>query len=667
VTLDLSVVEIRNALRCPRVFALGRAHGEPVVFPVGASSLGPVFHRVAAAFAREPDLSRLARLPAGSSVDDIAGALSSSLLRLFAAEIARTPSLAAMPAEIDDLAEALRQLARHLAAACVSSEVVPAEATARYLAGAEMPLEIDLDLEPGASPVRVTGRIDTLHVPPGGAAEVIEYKLTGEPTGDLDRAQIALYRLLLARARKLDASPVLLRFRPELTTMSLPAGDADALVAERLVPLVADMARWAGDPRSAPAPARRDLCPACPVRAACLQTYPKPLAVRDEPPAGATRPRPDPAGDLFDPPAAAPASRPPLAPGAADRAALADADKTRRLILDLLARQGVGHPTAPPPVVGARLVQIEVSVSRGSVTAVDRAAGDVERRLADDHDLIAHFSKKGALRVFTIARLQPRPVRLSDLLAARADYLAARSGRFLLGETTGGTPLTGDLADPASCHLLIGGGAGSGKSVLLRTIAASLVHFHGPAAIQLTLIDPGGASQSRLAAGLAAHFHRAPVSDVAEAVPILAELIEEMEQRYALFDTTRVQDIDEYNEAQPASDQLARRVVVIDEFQELVTRRASRDAFLDTIQRLGARARAAGIHLVLATQRTTRDAVPPSIKTNLPGRIALAVTSAGESRVLLDSRGAEELLGKGDLLADLGHSAVRAQAPIDPS
>lgn len=664
-TVSLTVTEIRNALRCPRVFALGRARGQTVLFPIGASGMGAVFHRLVAAFAREPDLSRLARLPVGAPVDEVARTLAGSLLRLLAAELARSPGYASMPAEVDDLAEALREFARHVAGAGAAGQVVPAEAIARFLAGAELGLELEVDH--GAGSIRLTGRIDALHVPPGGAVEVVEYKLTDESSEELDRAQVALYRFLLARARALDAAPVILRFRPGLTVTRLPAGEADQLVAGRLIPLMADMAHWADDVKSAPATDRRDLCPSCPVRAACLETYPEPLAARDEPPAGAAHPRPDPAGYLHEAPAAASAAPPARAAGPEDRAAQADADRARQLILDILKRQGVSHPTAPPPLVGARLVQIEISVSRGSVTAVERAASDVEHRLAADHQLSAHFSKKGALRVFTLPRAHPRLVRLADLLAASADYLAARPGRFVLGETIDGGPLTGDLADPGSCHLLVGGVTGSGKSVLLRAIAAGLVHFHSPAAINLTLVDPKRVSFGRLAAGLAAHLHRPLVHSSDEAVPILIELIEEMELRYGLFDGARVQDIDEYNECHADSERLVRRVVIIDEFQDLVTHKPTRDVFLDAIQRLGAKARAAGIHLVLSTQRPTRDAIPTSIKANLPGKIALKVTSAGESRVILEGRGAEQLLGEGDLLADLGHSAIRAQAPIDPT
>jgi S-DNA-T family DNA segregation ATPase FtsK/SpoIIIE len=103
---------------------------------------------------------------------------------------------------------------------------------------------------------------------------------------------------------------------------------------------------------------------------------------------------------------------------------------------------------------------------------------------------------------------------------------------------------------------------------------------------------------------------------------------------------------------------------VVDEFQDLLADKATRQAFLDGVKRLGAKARAAGIHLVCATQRPDKSTVPGEIKANLNGRIALRVQAQVNSRIILDRGGAELLLGKGDLLADLGHGVVRAQAPM---
>jgi S-DNA-T family DNA segregation ATPase FtsK/SpoIIIE len=658
---SFSVTETRNALRCPRVFALGRMRGQQVMFPIGASSLGSVFHRLVAEFAREPGAARLERLPPAAPAADVADALAATLLLLLATELGRVPAYASMPSEVDDLAEALREFAHHVARSSLASGAAPAEAVRRFLAGAELP--VAAEVERGEQLIRLTGRIDALHLPPGGAAEVVEYKLTDDANEDLDRAQVALYRFLLAGERELDAAPVILRFNPRLTITRLAAREADELVERQLLPLLADMAGWAVDPRTAPPTARGDLCAACPVRGACASLYSEPLAARDDPPAGALRPRPDPIGELREGDVASPA---PAAPAAQPTGATAaEAERVVQLILSILRRQGVAQPTARPPVVGARLIEIEVSVARGSVSAIERAAGDVEHRLAADHGLTARFHRKGALRVFVIARAEPERVSLAGLLAARAGWLRERAGRFLLGETTQRAPLGGDLSDASSCHLLVGGQTGSGKSVLLRCIAASLVHFHSPAEVQLTLVDPKRVSFARLAAAVGAHLAGPLLHDVDEAIPVLASLIEEMEERYALFEAARVQDIDEYNELRAGGETLPRRVVLVDEFQDLVAVKATRERFIDIVQRLGSKARASGIHLVLATQRPTRENVPGGIKANLPGRVALSVASALESRIVLEGGGAEALLGKGDLLADLGRGRIRAQAPFD--
>lgn len=145
---------------------------------------------------------------------------------------------------------------------------------------------------------------------------------------------------------------------------------------------------------------------------------------------------------------------------------------------------------------------------------------------------------------------------------------------------------------------------------------------------------------------------------------MLEPLIDSMEERYELFQAAQVTDIGEFNEQADATDRLERRLVVIDEFQDLITDKATTQAFFAAVRRLGAKARAAGIHIVLATQRPDKDVVPPIVKANLGGKIALQVASKTNSRIILDEGGAEHLLGKGDLLANLGRGLVRAQAPL---
>ena len=664
----ISVTELRNALRCPRVFALGRADGRAVAFPIGASSLGALFHRIADRFARELDAppADLAALRAGAPTEEVERAIAAWLLDHLIAELdpksaaPASADLASMPGEIDDLAEALRQLAGHLAAEIAPATQPPASqspaaALRALVPHAELAVEAVLEVGSPPVPVRVTGRIDALFRRPRGGTDVVEYKLTDDANEELDRAQVALYRALLRAAHAIDAEPVILRFNPGRIETRLSPLAADDLLARSVLPLLAKMLRWSEHPSEAPATARRDLCPACPVRHACAATYRDRLDARDLPPSGANRPRPEPEGALV---AAAPIEAP-IAPPA-DATGQAEADELARQLVAELRKSGVTAKAAAI-TVGSRLLRVEVVSPRQKVTQLDGAAKDVEHRLADRS---LSFVKEGPKRVFLAPRKAPRKVELATLLAKEAAYLRERPGRYVLGERIDGAVLTGDLSDGSACHLLVGGQTGSGKSVLLRVIVSSLCQYHPPAAIRFTLVDPKRVTFGAFAAGVSAHLTGPIVYDVDALLPELDDLVAEMEDRYARFDRAGVESIDAYNERLGAGEaRLARRVVVVDEFQDLIAGKATRQDFLDAVKRLGAKARAAGIHLILATQRPDKSTVPGEIKANLGGKIALKVQALVNSRIILDAGGAETLLGRGDLMADLGHGVVRAQAP----
>ncbi|HVK63579.1 MAG TPA: FtsK/SpoIIIE domain-containing protein [Polyangium sp.] len=651
---EVSVTEIRNALRCPRVFALGRARGQAVAFPIGASSLGALFHRIAERFARElegPPEPVRALLP-HTPRERVAEALSAWLLGHLVDELEANPSAASMPGEIDDLVEALREFARYLAKQIEGTGHGPAEALRSFLQHAELAVDAVLDAS-GGIPVRVSGRIDAVYCRARDTVDVVEYKLTDETNQELDQAQVALYRYLLRCAFELDAEPLLLRFKPGLIETKLSPVAADGIVERTLLPLLGRMVSWSEHPETTPATSRRDLCPACPVRPACVETYRDTLEPRDQPPAGAARPMPDPAGRIT-----LSLPREPMGTLPDDPDGMTEAEALAAQIVAHLKRQGViaslGRKT-----VGPRLLRIEVTSPRQRVAQLDRAAQDVEHHLAGSN---VRFEREEARRYFTAPRKVPRKVVLEMLLARKAAFLRERPGRFVLGEGLDGEVIAGDLADGSSCHLLVAGQTGSGKSVLLRALVVGLCHFHPPAALRFTLVDPKRVTFGGLAAGIGAHLAGPIVYDVEVLLAELDALVAEMEERYTLFEHRKVQSIDDYNDVAPAP--LPRRVVVVDEFQDLVASRATRQPFLDAVKRLGAMARAAGIHLVLATQRPDRMTVPGEIKANLGGRVALRVQEVINSRIILDQGGAEELLGKGDFYADLGHGLVRGQAPM---
>jgi hypothetical protein len=194
-------------------------------------------------------------------------------------------------------------------------------------------------------------------------------------------------------------------------------------------------------------------------------------------------------------------------------------------------------------------------------------------------------------------------------------------------------------------HLLIAGSTGSGKSIFMKTLIASIMYHLTPNEVRLVLIDP-----KRVEFGIfSSSFCACEVITEFEKVPAVFEaLIQEMEKRYQLLERAGCSDIQQYNAGEEPQLQQPRIVVVIDEFADLLMQKV--DGFEEGIIRLAQKARASGIHLVLATQRPSVDVIKGLLKANIPGRIALSVPSQVDSKIILDMNGAENLTGKGDLI-----------------
>lgn len=649
-----TVTEVRNALRCPRVFALGRSRGQAVAFPIGASSLGALFHRIAEKFAAElvkPPM-QLRQLPPNAPVERIHDVLSSWLLGHLVQELTEHPSAASMPAEMDDLAEALRELAFYLAKQVVLDDKAPVDALRTFVQHAEF--TVDAVLEAGGGfPVQVSGRVDAIYCRAAGALDVVEYKLTDDANRELDEAQVAVYRHLLRRMLDTEVDPIILRFRPQLAEIKLSARLSDEIMERKVLPLLGQMVQWSERPEHAPPTVRQDLCYSCPMRRACTETYRDVLPQRDQPPAGAVHPIPDTRGRLTIPP-----RRELAAVAEIDTEGQTEAQQLVKLIQAQLKKQEIGC-SLDDISVGARLIRVELRSSRQHVAQLDKIASDIEHKLAKRG---VHYVREGARRFFWAARQTPRSVYLETLLAQKSSYLAEKPGRFIVGEALDGSVIAGDFADGSTCHLLVGGQSGSGKSVLLQSLVVGLSYFHSPAAIQFSLVDPKRVTFGPIATAIAAHLTGPVLHDLEAFLVELETIATEMDERYALFHEHSVENVDEYN--QRVREPLPRRVIVVDEFQSLLDSKSTKSSLIDGVKRLGSKARAAGIHLVLATQRPDAKSVPGEIKNNLAGRIALRVSEAINSRIILDQAGAEELLDKGDFLANLGHGLVRGQAAM---
>ncbi|MBQ7516713.1 MAG: DNA translocase FtsK [Schwartzia sp.] len=235
-------------------------------------------------------------------------------------------------------------------------------------------------------------------------------------------------------------------------------------------------------------------------------------------------------------------------------------------------------------------------------------------------------------------------VHLRDVLEAPA-FSAARSKLTVgIGMDIGGQAIFADIAKMP--HLLVAGATGSGKSVCINTIITSILFRATPDEVKFILIDPKMVELSNYN-GIP-HLMVPVVTDSRKAASVLNWAVQEMEKRYAKFAAAGVRDMERFNAAAPDEERMPAIVLIIDELADLMMV-ASHDVE-DAICRLAQKARAAGLHLVLATQRPSVDVITGIIKANIPSRISFAVSSQTDSRTILDAGGAEKLLGKGDML-----------------
>jgi len=238
-------------------------------------------------------------------------------------------------------------------------------------------------------------------------------------------------------------------------------------------------------------------------------------------------------------------------------------------------------------------------------------------------------------------------VRLRELLELEEFKAAPSKLTFALGKDIAGVPKLADLSKMP--HLLIGGATNSGKSVCLNSLIISIMSRAHPEEVKFSLIDPKRVELTLFNG--APHLAHPVVVDVKGAIRALRSAIREMERRYRLFADKGVRNIDSYNEAVKESEDeepLPHIVIVIDELADLMVQAGSE--FEKLICRIAQLARATGIHLAVATQRPSVNVITGLIKANIPSRIAFAVASQTDSRVILDCNGAERLIGRGDML-----------------
>ncbi|MEY2914672.1 MAG: hypothetical protein RLZZ184_3981 [Cyanobacteriota bacterium] len=237
--------------------------------------------------------------------------------------------------------------------------------------------------------------------------------------------------------------------------------------------------------------------------------------------------------------------------------------------------------------------------------------------------------------------------------------------KIAIGVSIDGKLLEADLSDPNTCHFLVGGTTGSGKSEFLRSLLLSLIYRHSPQHLKIALVDPKRVTFPEFEQ--MSWLYAPVVKDSDRAVELMQELVAEMESRYQKFEKAKCADLTVYN--QRSSPMLPRIVCIFDEYADFMAEKEVRTILEQSIKRLGAMARAAGIHLIISTQRPEASIVTPIIRSNLPGRVALSTKSEADSKIILGgtSTVAAYLIGKGDLVYQVGSHLQRLQSLLAQS
>lgn len=319
--------------------------------------------------------------------------------------------------------------------------------------------------------------------------------------------------------------------------------------------------------------------------------------------------------------------------------------RTSALLEEALGHFGI-EATVSDTVGGPRVTRYELQLAPGTkVGRITALRDDLAYALASREELriIAPIPGKQAVGV-EVPNPEASLVTLGDITREFPPH----AGPLMawLGLDLGGKPVYIDLAKMP--HLLIAGSTGTGKSVCLNAILGSLLLRSTPEELRMILIDPKKVELNHYES--IPHLLTPVVTNMKDAAAVLSNIVREMETRYELMGMKRARNLRDWNEARAAAGEppMPTILVLIDELADLMM--VSPAEVEDAIIRLAQKSRAVGIHLVLATQRPSADVITGMIKANVPSRIAFAVSSQVDSRVVLDAGGAESLLGHGDML-----------------
>tara|TARA_B100000989_G_scaffold156909_1_gene117185 strand:- start:1242 stop:3326 length:2085 start_codon:yes stop_codon:yes gene_type:complete len=314
-----------------------------------------------------------------------------------------------------------------------------------------------------------------------------------------------------------------------------------------------------------------------------------------------------------------------------------DAEGLEKILLDF-GVEGKIKKISHGPVVSLNEFEPAAGVK---VSKIINLSEDIARNTSSESTRIATIPGSNTVGI-ELPKISRENVFLREIISDKNFKKKDFKLPIALGKGISGEPITSDLSSMP--HLLIAGTTGSGKSVCINTIILSLIYKHTPEICKFILIDPKMLELSTYE-GIP-HLLCPVITEAKKAASVLGWVVKEMESRYKLMTKVGVRNIDGYNEKHKVK--MPYMIVIVDEMSDLML--VAGKEIENYIQKLSQMARAAGIHIIMATQRPSVDVITGTIKANFPTRISFQVTSKIDSRTILGEQGAEQLLGKGDML-----------------
>jgi S-DNA-T family DNA segregation ATPase FtsK/SpoIIIE len=681
---SFSVTKVRVAFECPRLFYLGHRLGGKMMFlpPGNPPKIGTQFHQLADHFAfiakQEPRFQALFE-PEADQLD--VDAIAQQLQQLFY-ELSFFPHLQATvktdpgkATALYQLWEGLKGLIRRWAQLlvknrryCTASDVI-----SKTLIALKPNVKHHFQLPDGTQQL-VQGRFDSIVYDfEHHRLCVVEYKTYQSPDKSAQLAQVALYSYMLREKLGVPMDSAVYSVLPNWDELTFSWDELEKTVHQLIPQKLQQMRQWIDwePPQPNPPPHTPHpelLCNICPQRKKCQSYFEVASEISDE------------IGELEN---LTPQTYREQGKGEQDSPLLlgegqgeefstkkptVDADAIAQQLVETLKsfKVKVDYLGA---AVGPAFIRVKLKPHLGvSVTSLLKKSTDLQVQLGiANPPLIA--PQAGYVSV-DLPRLDRQVASFEDYVGAgyAVPLPPTAPVRIAIGVNLDGKLIEADLSDPNTCHFLVGGTTGSGKSEFLRSLLLSLLYRHSPEQMKIALVDPKRVTFPEFEQ---MRWLLSPVvKDSEDAIALMEQLVSDMEQRYRRFEAAGCSHLDAYNQQQARAKKppIPRIVCIFDEYADFMAEKEVRNALELSIKRLGAMARAAGIHLIIATQRPEAGVVTPIIRSNLPGRVALRTASEADSAIILGGKQTEAayLLGKGDLLYQVGSKLQRLQSLFTP-